>query len=937
MPIYTPLLNLLKKVVGIDPPTDKFNIQTMMNDNWDKIDAAMALQGVDGDVRVATTANITLSGLQTVDGIVLAAGDRVLVKNQTTGSQNGIYVAASGAWTRAADADSSAKVAAGISVYVRAGTVNGAKVFSLSNAGAVTLGTTALTFIQTSGAGLDADTVDGMHASDFLTQPTIITTGQDLNNLTARGMYYSNSNSVSTSVLNSPTTNAFSLLVERHAGYKQTLTEYMNDGTARTWTRNYYSNVWGSWYRVWDGRAMGSGSGMNADMVDGYHLDQDVRTTATPSFKGITVQGSVGNITLASSGAGLGFSRADYNYIYASSVGGGLVFNVNGDTTSYPLSPLKLSADYSVKTKNNTLDDGNGVALFRRGSSTTEFLKLFTDDIYSTIEKSEGDSATGSILRLRIISGAGGTPVTVDALQLDGNGKVWTKNNTLDDGSGYASFKRMDAVSTSALLSVLSRSDSGTNAATEYRTTAGGVFVGNADGTSFGVAADANINGAKFKVNKNTGDVSSAGTFISTVGTAGGGKIHFSMRPSTGGGGRFQFGLIGDENNDNTGSNFALWAYNDAGNSVITALSINRSSGAAAFAGNVQAAGTILTTAGGAGTGSFTGTALIFNRASSNYFQASAAGGYLNFTVNGDSGTDANATLRLAADYSANFRSKVVAPMMTDGNSFKKLVGNVVFAASTANQKADIYFPASTPLSGYVDVTITGSWNVVNGIGRLTKRFTFVLSNSGTVSAQETRYTEAMGGVKSQIAISDLSWDSSNSRWRIQIAKIGTSTGAETFTVIVDGGATSSTHAASFMAAALGSVYTTDTTVFPAPKVTLPDLAASMVAKPTSISEFNVTSASLAQFLTASFVPAGNYNAMIYLRVTAATTVSVSVNYADATGAQSTVVVSAQAFTAGSYSLLPVFFNANANSNIILLASSSVSGAVKVSASILGV
>ena len=55
--------------------------------------------------RAATTANITLSGTQTIDGVAVVAGNRVLVKNQTTTSQNGIYVVAAGAWSRSADMD----------------------------------------------------------------------------------------------------------------------------------------------------------------------------------------------------------------------------------------------------------------------------------------------------------------------------------------------------------------------------------------------------------------------------------------------------------------------------------------------------------------------------------------------------------------------------------------------------------------------------------------------------------------------------------------------------------------------------------------------------------------------------------------------------------------------------------------------------------------
>ena len=115
-------------------------------------------------VRAATTANITLSGTQTIDGVALAAGDRVLVKDQTTGSANGIYDVAAGAWSRSADADTNAEVTSGMAVTVTEGTVNGDKVFVLTTNDPITLGTTALVFSQlgggtgkTAGAGLTED------------------------------------------------------------------------------------------------------------------------------------------------------------------------------------------------------------------------------------------------------------------------------------------------------------------------------------------------------------------------------------------------------------------------------------------------------------------------------------------------------------------------------------------------------------------------------------------------------------------------------------------------------------------------------------------------------------------------------------------------------------------------------------------------------------
>jgi hypothetical protein len=96
-------------------------------------------------VAVATTANITLSGEQTIDG-VLTSANRVLVKDQTTGSQNGIYVSAAGAWSRADDADVDPDITAGMLVYVENGTANGDQVFTCTNNGTITIGTTALVF-----------------------------------------------------------------------------------------------------------------------------------------------------------------------------------------------------------------------------------------------------------------------------------------------------------------------------------------------------------------------------------------------------------------------------------------------------------------------------------------------------------------------------------------------------------------------------------------------------------------------------------------------------------------------------------------------------------------------------------------------------------------------------------------------------------------------
>ena len=111
---------------------------------------------VKDSVRVATTgSNITLSGPQTIDGVVLTTGDRVLVKDQTDASENGLYVVATGTWTRTDDADNTpgAEVTSGMFTFVEEGSLNGDAGFVLQTANPITLDTTGLSFVQFSGAG----------------------------------------------------------------------------------------------------------------------------------------------------------------------------------------------------------------------------------------------------------------------------------------------------------------------------------------------------------------------------------------------------------------------------------------------------------------------------------------------------------------------------------------------------------------------------------------------------------------------------------------------------------------------------------------------------------------------------------------------------------------------------------------------------------------
>lgn len=105
------------------------------------------------NVRVATTSQTTLSGLQTIDGISLSEGDRVLVKSQTNKAENGIYVAKNGVWSRSEDAAESSQIVYGMYLFVDEGMQNIGSGWTLQAESDVALGTTQLVFIKFSENG----------------------------------------------------------------------------------------------------------------------------------------------------------------------------------------------------------------------------------------------------------------------------------------------------------------------------------------------------------------------------------------------------------------------------------------------------------------------------------------------------------------------------------------------------------------------------------------------------------------------------------------------------------------------------------------------------------------------------------------------------------------------------------------------------------------
>lgn len=148
-----------------------------VSDAYTKTEIDGMLQGLKAkaSVIVATTANITLSGTQTIDGVAVTAGQRVLVKNQTTASQNGIYVCSASAWSRSTDADTSTNIMSAY-VFVEQGTANQDTAWVM-NTDSVVLDTTLLTWVKFAGSGAYAATSHTHSAADITSGTLAVTVG----------------------------------------------------------------------------------------------------------------------------------------------------------------------------------------------------------------------------------------------------------------------------------------------------------------------------------------------------------------------------------------------------------------------------------------------------------------------------------------------------------------------------------------------------------------------------------------------------------------------------------------------------------------------------------------------------------------------------------------------------------------------------------------
>jgi len=136
------------RITSLGTPTQGTDAATK-----DYVDAARSGLDVKQSVRAATTGPITRSNTQTIDNVPLVVGNRVLVKDQATASENGVYVVANGAWSRATDFDEPFEVTAGVFFFIEEGDTNADCGFVITSNDPLVVGTDPLTFSQFSGAG----------------------------------------------------------------------------------------------------------------------------------------------------------------------------------------------------------------------------------------------------------------------------------------------------------------------------------------------------------------------------------------------------------------------------------------------------------------------------------------------------------------------------------------------------------------------------------------------------------------------------------------------------------------------------------------------------------------------------------------------------------------------------------------------------------------
>ena len=277
------------KITGLGTPTNATDAAT-------KAYVDSAAQGIDwkASVRAATDGNrdlLEMENGEVVDGVTLATGDRVLVKNQTDATANGIYVVqASGAPVRSSDADSGTEVTANFAVFVEEGTVNADSGWTLTNNGTVTVGTTALVFTQFTGLGQIIAGTGLDKTGNTLDIDSTVTTNDGTQTLTNKSI--SGSANTLTNISNNALSNSAITIngTSTSLGGSRTLG---SDDIAEGSTNKYFTDE-----RAQDAIGTVIGTGLSYNDTTGAISNSGVTSLAGTADQ-ITASASTGSVTLS--------------------------------------------------------------------------------------------------------------------------------------------------------------------------------------------------------------------------------------------------------------------------------------------------------------------------------------------------------------------------------------------------------------------------------------------------------------------------------------------------------------------------------------------------------------------------------------------------------------------------------------------------------------
>ncbi|MEK6773137.1 MAG: hypothetical protein AABY64_04285 [Bdellovibrionota bacterium] len=322
-------------------------------------------------VQVATTANIALTGNQTIDGVAVVDGSRVLVKNQTATQENGVYIVAAGAWTRATDMDTWTETI-GYTAKVSQGTAWAGMTFSSITTVGGTINTNSITWNSAgSGAVASLNTASGISVLNAITTGT---------GNTATGIYSLTAN---TTGVDNTAYGVYSLIANTTGSHNTTMgRSSMNINT----TGNYNtaigrsalsSNTTGNNNVAYGRSALFSNTAKNETTAIGYNSMTYADSTATASITYNTALGAYslrGSLT-ASNNTGIGNTAVGHSALVAMTSGSsniGIGYNAGSAVTTGSNNVIigsNTGASIATSSDNILISDGDGTERIRVDSA----------------------------------------------------------------------------------------------------------------------------------------------------------------------------------------------------------------------------------------------------------------------------------------------------------------------------------------------------------------------------------------------------------------------------------------------------------------------------------------------------------------------------------------------------------------------------------------